>query len=423
MVRAWCSVSADNETLLSRLGVFVVLGSVTAAGPVSTDIYLPGLPQMSHDLGSSQSAAQLTLTTFLIGMALGQVLAGPLSDVHGRRRPLIAGIGAYAVASFACALSPSLFVLVVMRLVQGTAAAAGMAIGRAIVRDLGSGAVMARYLSRLMLIVGIGPILAPILGGQILRFTSWRGLFVALALLGLGIMVMTAWVLPETLPRERRHPAGLDAMTRTFGKLLVDRSFVGYVLVASFGCAAVTVYIAGSSFVFEDVYGVSPRLYGVLYGVSAFAMVVGAQVNAHMLRAESPRRLLGLGTAMMVIAAVLMLVVALFHGAGFAALLPPAALLMFSWSFMFTNVFGLALTNYPHVAGSASALLGVSMFACGGLFAPLAGVGGNHTVVPMALVVAVCAAAAAVGLRTLVPRVSRAQIESVPVEESLPVEA
>jgi DHA1 family bicyclomycin/chloramphenicol resistance-like MFS transporter len=271
---------ARIETRLSRVGVFVVLGSVTTVGPVSTDIYLPGLPQLTRALGTSQSAAQPTLTTFLIGMALGQALAGPLSDVHGRRRPLIAGMAAYAVASFACALAPNLWVLVAMRLVQGTTAAAGMAIGRAVVRDLGSGAAAARYLSRLMLIVGLGPILAPILGGQILRFTSWRGLFVALAVFGLATMFMTARALPETLPADRRRAAGLGEAARTFAMLFVDRSFVGYVLVASFGCAAVTVYIAGSSFVFEDVYGTSPRLYGVLYGVSAFAMVIGAQVNA-----------------------------------------------------------------------------------------------------------------------------------------------
>ncbi len=409
-------MSADKDVPGRRLGLFVVLGGVTAAAPVSTDIYLPGLPQMAHDLGTSQSAAQLTLTTFLIGMALGQVVAGPLSDVHGRRRPLIAGVGAYAVASVACALSPNLFVLVLMRLVQGATAAAGMAIGRAVVRDLGSGAEMSRYLSRLMLIVGIGPILAPIIGGQILRFTSWRGLFIALAVLGVALMILTACVLPETFPSERRQPARFGALTSTFGKLLVDRSFVGYVLVSSFGCAATTVYIAGSAFVFEDVYGVSPRLYGFLYGVSAFAMVVGAQANAHLLRRESPRRLLGWGTAMMVLAGALMLVVATWPSVGFGALLVPAALLMCSWSFMFTNVFGLALTNYPNIAGSASALLGVSMFAAGGLFAPLAGVGGNDTALPMALVIAGCAVGAAFALITLVPRVSRAQLEPVPVE-------
>lgn len=153
-------------------------------GPASMDIFLPGLPQLARDLGASPSAAQLTVTTFLIGLAFGQFLAGPLSDVHGRRRPLIAGMAAFAVASLLCAAAPNLYTLDVMRLIQGTMAAAGTAIGRAVVRDLYSGAAAARYLSRLMLIIGLGPILAPLVGGQILRFTSWRGVFVAIALLG-----------------------------------------------------------------------------------------------------------------------------------------------------------------------------------------------------------------------------------------------
>jgi DHA1 family bicyclomycin/chloramphenicol resistance-like MFS transporter len=417
-------VGAENETPLNSLSVFVVIGCVTAAAPVATDIYLPGLPQMARDLGTSQSAAQLTLTTFLIGMALGQILAGPLSDVHGRRRPLIVGLGAYVLASLACALSPNIFVLVAMRLVQGATAAAGMAVGRAIVRDLGAGATAARYLSRLMLIVGVGPIVAPVIGGQILRVTSWRGLFVALAALGLGIMILTARVLPETLRVDRRQAAGLGEMRKTFSLLCRDRSFVGYALVASFGCAAVTAYISGSSFVFEDVFGTSPRLYGVLYGIGAFAMVLGAQANARLLKAHSPRRLLGAGVVMMVTAGVGFVIVAPMHGASFAVLLPPASLLTFSWSFIFTNVFALALTDYPEAAGSASALIGVSMYVFGGLFAPLAGVGGNNTAVPMALVVISCGAGAALSLRTFAPRMSRERLESVQVEaESVPVEA
>ena len=167
-------------------------------GPASMDIYLPGLPQLARDLGAGASLAQLTVTMFLIGLALGQFLAGPLSDVHGRRRPLIAGMAAFTVASLVCAFAPNIYALGAMRLVQGTMAATGLAVGRAVVRDLYSGAAAARYLSQLMLITGLGPIVAPLVGGQILRFTSWRGAFVAIALLGLVLVITTARLLPET---------------------------------------------------------------------------------------------------------------------------------------------------------------------------------------------------------------------------------
>ncbi len=189
-----------------------------------------------------------------------------------------------------------------MRLVQGAMAAAGVAIGRAVVRDLYSGAAAARYLSRLMLIVGLGPILAPLVGGQLLRVTSWRGVFVALALLGLALTAMAAWLLPETLARDDRRAPGLAVTMKTFANLLADRRFVGFVLIVGFGSAAAIGYLAGSSFVLEDIYGASPQFYGVLFGINACFLVVGAQINAHMLKSRSPRRLLGFGLTALIVA-------------------------------------------------------------------------------------------------------------------------
>jgi DHA1 family bicyclomycin/chloramphenicol resistance-like MFS transporter len=391
------------------LRLFLVLGSVTVLGPASMDIYLPGLPQLARDFGASPSRAQLTVTTFLIGLALGQFLAGPLSDVYGRRRPLIAGMAAFTVASLVCSLAPNLYALAAMRLVQGTMAAAGIAVGRAVVRDLYSGAAAARYLSRLMLIVGLGPILAPLVGGQILRFTSWRGVFVALALLGLALMLTGARLLPETLPHGRRRAAGLGETTRTFALLLVDRSFVGFVLITGLGSGAIFGYVAGSSFVLEDVYGASPQVYSVLFGMNAVFLVMGAQINTHLLGRLSPRRLLGFGLTTMVVAAIALLVVVPFRGAGLAAVMPPLTLLMFSWSFIHANAIALALSDHPHVAGTAAALLGVSQFAFGAVVAPLVGIGGSHTALPMAVAVCACAIAAALALK-LVPPAPRPQV-------------
>lgn len=380
------------------------------------DSYLPGLPELAREFGAGASSAQVTLTTFLIGLAVGQLLAGSLSDVHGRRRPLIAGMALFAVASLVCAVAPNLYALAVMRFVQGTMAAAGMAIGRAVVRDLYSGAAAARYLSRLMLIVGLGPILAPLVGGQLLRFTSWRGVFVALALLGLALAVMAAWLLPETLSHDHRRAPGLHVTARTFALLLADNRFVGFALIIAFGNSAMIGYIAGSSFVLEDIYGASPQFYGVLFGINAFFLVMGAQINAHLLRRRSPRRLLGFGLTTMVVAAAALLAVVPFPDAGIAAVLPPLALLLFSWSFIQSNALALALTDHPSVAGTAAALLGVSQFAFGAMVAPLVGVGGNDTALPMAVVITICGIGAGLAFRGLVPTTSERQVTAAASE-------
>jgi DHA1 family bicyclomycin/chloramphenicol resistance-like MFS transporter len=410
-----------DATQLRGVRLFVVLGSVTVLGPASMDIYLPGLPALARDLGASPSRAQLTVTTFLIGMALGQLSAGPLSDVYGRRQPLVAGMALFSIASLACAAAPNIYVLGATRLVQGVAGASGLAIGRAVVRDLYAGRAAARYLSRLMLITGLGPIVAPVAGGQILRFTDWRGVFVAIALLGIVLVMTTTRWLPETLPRDRRRLAGLAETGRAFRSLLTDRGFVGVALIIGFGGGAAIGYLAGSSFVLEDIYGASPQLYSVLFGMNAVFLVLGAQVNAHLLRRHSPRRLLGVGLAMMVAAGVALLAVVPFRSAGLLSVVPPLTLLMFSWSFVQSNAIAIGLTNYPQIAGSASALLGVSQFSFGAVMAPLVGIAGENTAVPMAIVILACAVGGLIGLKALVRIAGTSAVTPVPVEvPSLP---
>lgn len=381
-----------------------MLGSVSAIGPAAMDAYLPGLPELARDFGASPSAAQVTVTTYLLGLALGQLLSGPLSDVHGRRRPLVAGMAVFTVTTLACSLAPSLSVLAGMRLVQGTSAAVGVAVGRAIVRDLYAGAAGARYLSRLMMVIGLAPILAPVIGGQLLRFTSWRGVFVALSVLGLALTAVGARLLPETLPRERRRAAGLGLTLRTFAQLLADRRFVGFVLVVGLGGGAMIGYVAGSSFVLQDVYGASPQLYGVLFGLNAVFLVAGAQVNAHLLATRSPRSLLRVGLVMLVVAGVALVVIVSLPAAGLATVVAPLMLQMASWSFVQANALALALTDHPEVAGTAAALLGVSQYAFGAFTAPLVGIGGSDTALPMALVIAGCAVGAAVAFEGLASR-------------------
>ena len=390
-----------------------MLGSVSAIGPAAMDAYLPGLPELARDFGVSPSAAQVTVTTYLLGLALGQLLSGPLSDVHGRRRPLVAGMAVFTVTTLACSLAPSLYVLAGMRLVQGTAAAVGVAVGRAIVRDLYAGAAGARYLSRLMMVIGLAPILAPIVGGQLLRFTSWRGVFVALAVLGLALTAIGARLLPETLPRERRRAAGLGITLRTFAQLLADPRFVGFVLIVGLGGGAMIGYVAGSSFVLQDVYGASPQLYGVLFGLNAVFLVAGAQVNAHLLATRSPRSLLRVGLVMLVVAGVALVVIVSLPKAGLATVMAPLMLQMASWSFVQANALALALTDHPEVAGTAAALLGVSQYAFGAFTAPLVGLGGSDTALPMALVIAACAVGAAVAFEGLASRSPGPQLTGV----------
>ncbi len=368
------------------------------------DAYLPGLPELARDFGASPSAAQITVTTYLLGLALGQLLSGPLSDVHGRRRPLVAGMAVFTVTTLACSLAPSLSVLAGMRLVQGTAAAVGVAVGRAIVRDLYAGAAGARYLSRLMIVIGLAPILAPIVGGQLLRVTSWRGVFVALSVLGLALTAVGARLLPETLPRERRRAGGLRVTLETFARLLGDRRFVGFVLIVGLGGGAMIGYVAGSSFVLQDVYGASPQLYGLLFGLNAVFLVAGAQVNAHLLATRSPRSLLRVGLLMLVVAGVALVVIVSLPTAGLAMVVTPLMLQMASWSFVQANALALALTDHPEVAGTAAALLGVSQYAFGAFAAPLVGLGGSDTALPMALVIAGCAVGAALAFEGLASR-------------------
>ena len=395
--------------------LFVVLGAVSAIGPAAMDVYLPGLPALADDFGASPSAAQVTLTTYVAGLALGQLLGGPLSDVHGRRRPLVAGMAVFTVATLACGLAPGLPALAALRLVQGATAAVGVAIGRAVVRDLYAGPAGARYLSRLMLVIGLAPIVAPIVGGQLLRVTSWRGVFVAVSLLGLALTIVSARLLPETLPRERRRAGGIGLTVRTFAALLHDRRFVGFVLLVGLGGGAMMGYIAGSSFVLQDVYGASPQLYGVLFALNAVFLVAGAQVNAHLLSSRSPRALLRVGLATMVVAGVSLLAVVSLPEAGLAAVMAPLMLLMLSWSFIQANAVALALVDHAGVAGAAAALLGVSQYALGAVMAPIVGIGGEGTAVPMALVITICGVGATLAFEGLVAgAVSRREPAAAP---------
>lgn len=381
------------------LRLFLILGAVSALGPASMDIYLPGLPTLTRELGTTESSAQLTVSLFLVGLGLGQLVAGPLSDVRGRRGPLLASLAIYIAATAACAVAPNIGVLVAARFLQGATAAAGLTVGRAAVLDLFAGANAARYLSRLVLIYGLAPMIAPLVGSEILHLTSWRGVFVVLVVAGAALLAITAVVLPETLPVERRQPSSLRATTRSLGGLLQHRRFVGYALALGFGTASIVAYISGAPFVVQDYYGESAQLFGLLFALNATAMVTGSQVNAHLLGRIEPRRLLAFGIAAM-IAAALALVAVAAADLGLVAFAAGLVALMATWGFIPANAIALAGVDHPDVAGSVSALLGLAQFGIAAVAAPLVGAGGASPM-SMALVIlalAVLCAASALGI-------------------------
>ncbi len=384
----------------SAARLIVVLGALSAFGPLSIDMYLPALPALRRDLGTGASQAQLTLSACLLGLAVGQLVAGPLSDRLGRRRPLLVGLAAYVLASLLCAAAPSVAALVVLRFVQGCAGAAGIVIARAMVRDLHAGDAAARFFSLLMLVNGSAPILAPIVGGQLLRVTDWRGVFVALAIGGVGLFVAAAVSLGETLPPERRQVGGLRATLATFRGLLADRAFVGRALAAGLAIGAMFAYIAGSPFVLQEIHGVSPQGFSLLFGTNALGLVAAGQTNGRLVgRVPLPRLLAG-GLAANAAGGLALLAVVL-GGVGLAGILPALFVVVASLGFVLPNAAALALADYPRTAGSASALLGLLQYAVGAAAAPLVGLGGERTALPMSVVVAALGSAALVAFLAL----------------------
>ncbi len=341
---------------LRRAQLVFILGALSAFGPLSIDMYLPALPSLSRDFGTGASQAQLTLSACLLGLALGQVIAGPLSDELGRRRPLLVGLAAYALASLLCVVAPSVYVLVALRFIQGLAGAAGIVIARAIVRDLHSGVAAARFFSLLMLVNGLAPILAPIFGGLLLRFTSWRGVFIVLAIIGTLL-------------------------------LLANRPFMGYALSCGLAFAAMFAYISGSPFVLQEIYGLSPQLFSVIFGTNALGLVTASQINGRLVGRVPPVRLLVAGLIATATGGVALLSVVTIGGIGLVGILPSLFVVVSSLGFVMPNATALALSDHPRIAGSASALLGVLQYAVGATVAPLVGAFGTATALPMAIVI------------------------------------
>ncbi|PZG91574.1 Bcr/CflA family drug resistance efflux transporter [Streptomyces sp. NTH33] len=373
----------------TSLLVTLILGGLTATPPLAMDTYLPALPEVTRSLHAPAATVQLTLTACLVGMALGQLVVGPMSDRWGRRRPLLAGLAVYVLATALCALAPDIEVLIAFRLLQGLSGAAGIVIARAVVRDLYDGVAMARFFSTLMLISGVAPIVAPLIGGQILRVTDWRGVFVVLTVVGVLLGAVVWARLPETLPPAERHSGGVGETLGSMRGLLADRAFTGYLLTGGFAFAALFAYISASPFVIQEIYGASPQTFSLLFGLNSVGLIVVGQINGKVLVGRVRLdRVLAVGLAVVVLAAAALLLMA--AGAlGDVGLVPVAAalfVLMSAMGITMPNTQALALTRTRRHAGSASALLGTSTFLIGAVASPLVGIAGEHTAVPMAVV-------------------------------------
>jgi DHA1 family bicyclomycin/chloramphenicol resistance-like MFS transporter len=384
--------------LPSRAFLIVILGSLVAIGPLSIDMYLPGLPEITRSLDASAASVQLSLTACVAGLAAGQLVAGPLSDRLGRRRPLVAGLVTYSGVSLLCALAPSVAALIGLRFLQGLAGGAGIVIGRAVVRDLYSGAQAAKLFSSLMLVTGLAPILAPVVGAQILKFTTWNGIFVVLAGLSAAIVTLAAVALPETLAAERRDPGGHTL--KTMRHLLTERSFLGYALTAALAFGALFAYISGSPFVLQEIYGLSPEAFSLAFGANGLGLVIGSQINARLVTRYGPAYLLRRALLVIVTAAAALVVVAALD-LGVWPVIVCTFVVMSTLSFVMPNSTALALSEHGTVAGTASALLGVTQFLIGGLAAPLVGIGGTGSAMPMAVVMLSLASGAVVMNRWL----------------------
>jgi MFS transporter, DHA1 family, multidrug resistance protein len=368
--------------------LIVVLGLLTAVGPFTIDLYLPALPSITQELHTNESAVQLTLTGTLIGLGIGQLIVGPLSDALGRRRPLLVGIGVHVAASLLCAVSNGVLLLAMLRVLQGFGAAAAAVIAMAVVRDRFAGHSAAAVLSRLILVVGVSPFLAPTVGAQLMRWTDWRGTFLALALIGAAIGLLAGFTLPETLPPQRRRVGGLRTTLADYRTLLRDRTFIGLVLVTGLSMGALFAYVSGSSFVLQEQFGLSNQQFGLAFAVNAVALIGAPQLNVALLRRFTPHRILHVALVAGALLAILLLIITITGVGGLPGILAVLFLVLAAVGFRAPNATALALSRHGEAAGTAASLLGAAQFGLGGLAAPVVGLLGNEAVA-MAMVITI----------------------------------
>jgi MFS transporter, DHA1 family, multidrug resistance protein len=380
----------DSLTPRQRLVYILVLGALTALGPFTVDLYLPAFPALESDFGVSTAVIQLTLTATAVGFGFGQLLVGPWSDRVGRRLPLVLATSLHVAASLGVAFAPDIVTLGVFRVLQGFGAAAGGVVAMAMVRDLFGGLPLVRMLSRLALVNGLAPILAPVIGSQLLIILDWRGIFYFLAAYGIVVVLSTYFFIVETLPPARRVDAGHTTVRERYRSVLTDRTFVGVAVISAMTFSGLFAYLSSSSFLFQEIYGLNPQEFGLLFAVNSIGVVLGVQASARLAKYFGPQWILSVTTGVLLVSAVLIIVCDSLH-LGLLGIVIPLWFFLTACGFGFPLVQVLALVNHPREAGTAASVLGALNFGLAGLTSPIAGLFGIHDAVPMGAVMAVTA--------------------------------
>jgi DHA1 family bicyclomycin/chloramphenicol resistance-like MFS transporter len=372
----------------------VILGALTAMGPLAIDMYLPALPSIARDLQTTAAAVQVSLAVYFAGIAIGQAFYGPMSDRVGRKPALYLGLTVFIAASIGCAGADGVRELIVFRFLQALGGCAPLVVPRAVVRDYFDERGSVRMLSMLVLIMGLAPILAPLIGGQLLLRFGWRSIFVLLAGYGVVWLAVAVFLMPESLPPERRRRQPIAAVLATYGRLLTDRPYLGQVIAGGLIFAGLLAYISGSPFVFIEVFGVAPARFGLYFGANAIGLIVASQVNRWLAARVRPQRIVTAVLPVAMTAGIVLLAAALTGVGGFAGILIPLFVFVACHGFTMPNTTALAMAPHGQEAGSASALLGTLQFVLGALAGALVGAFANGTAVPLAAVIAGCGVAA-----------------------------
>ncbi len=391
----------QNPTGKERLGLAFLLSMLGILGPLNIDMYLPSFPEIADDLGVRASLVQLSLTACLVGLAVGQVIVGPISDAKGRRKPLLVCILLFAFSSLFCAIAPNITTFVAARFLQGLTASAGIVLSRAVVRDVFSGRELTKFFALLMVINATAPLIAPMAGGAILLlpFASWNTIFYFLALIGLLIVLTIALKLKETLPPEKRTPSSIGHSVRTMGSLMRDRSFIGYALTVGFIHGGSFAYVSGTPFVYQGIYEVSPQVFSILFGINGLAIITGSFLIGRFSAIIHERSLLRMAVILAVAATSVLLIMTIIQGP-LASLVIPIFIYMTTMGMILTSSFTLAMEKQGHRAGSASALLGLLPLLIGSFVSPLVGID-ESTAVPMGATLFITSLIGAIAFFTL----------------------
>lgn len=393
----------DSGVVRPGLRYTVVLGLLSTFGPISLDLYLPLLPQLADELQTTPSAAQASITACLLGLACGQLFAGPLSDRLGRKRPLIVGVAVYAICSALCAVAPSIQALLGLRLLQGLGGAAGLVISRSVARDLFGGKALVVFLARMMLVSGFAPVVAPLLGGQLARFIDWRGIFWVLAGIGVVLVLAALVGLPESLGPARRQAGHVSDTLRGFGVLARDRLFMGVALAGGLASASMFAYIAGATFVLQKIYTMSPQGFSFVFGINSIGIVSCGQLAARLVRRHPANNVLTAGLSLNLLGALSLLTTLALSGP-LPMVIGSLFVMVASLGLVFPTTTAIALSGHGQRAGTASSMLGLLQYVFGALVAPLVGIAGEGTALPLGLVAAAASAAAMVTYLSAVRR-------------------